>query len=263
MMRWRPAPVGVALGVMASAAVAVAALAVPRVAAQDDILSHFKYGSVGTEATVGLPYPIWRVLPVLFADKLPNRPGQGYEKLGFIFESNPPQSRPIGTTYVEDQVALVGLNCATCHTGTVRALRGEAAGAGPSLARGFRIFSALLLLAVLPARGDISLAARNAFGTTPINPPIKVGTARPEPSQIQTAAARTRPAASCVSRMLRTVFIHPAPATKTPRGPRAVRGVFTLRNKPHGRPKNPRHYSGRHPAAQPRKAGKIPFPTGC
>ena len=66
----------------------------PRVAAQDDIVSHFKYGSVGTEATVGLPYPIWRVLPVLFADKLPNRPGQGYERLGFIFESNPPQGRP-------------------------------------------------------------------------------------------------------------------------------------------------------------------------
>jgi mono/diheme cytochrome c family protein len=120
MTPWRPDRVGLALGVMAAAAGAVAALATARVGAQDDILSHFKYGSVGTEATVGLPYPIWRVLPVLFADKLPNRPGQGYEKLGFIFESNPPQGRPIGTTYVEDQVALVGLNCATCHTGTLR-----------------------------------------------------------------------------------------------------------------------------------------------
>ena len=52
------------------------------VAAQDDIVTHFKYGSVGTEGTVGIPYPIWRVLPVVFADKLPNRPGQGYERLG-------------------------------------------------------------------------------------------------------------------------------------------------------------------------------------
>ena len=34
------------------------------------------------------------------------------------------------------------------------------------------------LFALLPARGDITLAARNAFGTTPINPPNKVGTAR-------------------------------------------------------------------------------------
>lgn len=117
---WSAGPVGLALGVMALGASAVAALAPTRVVAQDDILSHFKYGSVGTEVSVGLPYPIWRVLPVLFADKLPNRPGQGYEKLGFIFENNAPQGRPIGTTYVEDQVPLVGLNCATCHTGTVR-----------------------------------------------------------------------------------------------------------------------------------------------
>jgi mono/diheme cytochrome c family protein len=117
---WSAGPVGLALCVMALGAGAAAALAPTRVVAQDDILSHFKYGSVGTEVSVGLPYPIWRVLPVLFADKLPNRPGQGYEKIGFIFENNAPQGRPIGTTYVEDQVPLVGLNCATCHTGTVR-----------------------------------------------------------------------------------------------------------------------------------------------
>ena len=52
---------------------------------ENDIVTHFKYGSVGTEGTVGLPYPIWRVLPVLFADKLPKRPGEGWERLGFIF----------------------------------------------------------------------------------------------------------------------------------------------------------------------------------
>jgi mono/diheme cytochrome c family protein len=96
------------------------ATAPARLTAQDDIVSHFKYGSVGTEETVGLPYPLWRVLPVVFADKLPKRPGEGYERLGFIFEQNAPMARPIGTTYVEDRVALVGLNCATCHTGTVR-----------------------------------------------------------------------------------------------------------------------------------------------
>ena len=92
----------------------------PTVSAQDDILRHFKYGSIGTEGRVGVPYPIWRVLPVVFADKLPNRPGQGYERLGFIFEPDAPQSLPIGTTYQDDRVPLVGLNCATCHTGTVR-----------------------------------------------------------------------------------------------------------------------------------------------
>lgn len=90
------------------------------VEAQTDIQWHFKYGSVGTEVGVGLPYSIWRVLPVAFADQLPNRPGQGYERLGFIYEKDAPQGRPIGTTYKEDRVPLVGLNCATCHTGTWR-----------------------------------------------------------------------------------------------------------------------------------------------
>src|SRR5688500_16073375 len=51
----------------------------PAVVAQDDILNHFKYGSIGAEARIGIPYPIWRVLPIVFADKLPARPGQGYE----------------------------------------------------------------------------------------------------------------------------------------------------------------------------------------
>lgn len=88
--------------------------------AQDDIATHFKYGSFGTEGTVGIPYPIFRVLPVLFADKLPNRPGQGYERLGFVIEPDAPRGRPIGTTYVEARVPLVGLNCATCHVGTIR-----------------------------------------------------------------------------------------------------------------------------------------------
>jgi hypothetical protein len=86
----------------------------------DDILGHFKYGSVGTEARVGLPYWIWRVLPTVFPDKLPNRPGNGYERLGFLFEGAS-HGRPIGTTYQADRVPLVGLNCATCHSGTVRA----------------------------------------------------------------------------------------------------------------------------------------------
>jgi mono/diheme cytochrome c family protein len=89
----------------------------------DDILSHFKYGSVGTEARVGLPYWIWRVLPIVFADKLPNRPGQGYERLGFILEGAS-HGRPIGTTEHKARTNLVGLNCATCHVGTVRAAPG-------------------------------------------------------------------------------------------------------------------------------------------
>ena len=89
-----------------------------------DIVDHFKYGSIGTEGRVGIPYWIWRVLPAVFADKLPNRPGQGYERLGFMSEGAS-HGRPIGTTYKEDTVALVGLNCATCHVGSIRNSPGE------------------------------------------------------------------------------------------------------------------------------------------
>ena len=87
----------------------------------DDILTHFKYGSVGTEERVGVPYWIWRVLPIVFADKLPNRPGQGYERIGFISEGG---ARPIGTSERKTRIDLIGLNCATCHAGTVRAAPG-------------------------------------------------------------------------------------------------------------------------------------------
>src|SRR6185369_5660010 len=48
--------------------------------AQTDIVSEFKYGSIGTEGTVGVPYWVFRVLPEVFADKLPNRPGTGYAR---------------------------------------------------------------------------------------------------------------------------------------------------------------------------------------
>ena len=102
-----------------SAATAVALHRTEPVAAQNDILEHFKYGAVGTEERAGVPYWIWRVLPKVFADKLPNRPGQGYEKLGFIYEAAG-RDRPIGVTYGGGFIKVAGLNCATCHMGTVR-----------------------------------------------------------------------------------------------------------------------------------------------
>jgi hypothetical protein len=81
---------------------------------------HFKYGSVGTEERNGLPYWIWRVLPIVFEDKLPKRPGQGYERIGFLGDGAP-HGRPIGTSFRPGTtVDLVGLNCATCHAGTYR-----------------------------------------------------------------------------------------------------------------------------------------------
>ena len=88
-------------------------------AAQGDIVEYFKYGALGTEERAGVPYWLWRVLPVVFADKLPNRPGTGYEKLGFVYEGRD-RDRPIGITNAGGVVTRAGLNCATCHAGTIR-----------------------------------------------------------------------------------------------------------------------------------------------
>src|SRR5918993_3250115 len=96
-----------------------------------DIVTEFKYGSVGTEETVGVPYWVWRVLPEVFPDKLPNRPGDGYARLGFIYET-PASDLPIGASRGAGWLPRVGLNCATCHVGSYR----EAPGAPPAIVLG-------------------------------------------------------------------------------------------------------------------------------
>lgn len=114
----------VVVGVVAClGALAGASLSVAR--AQGDIVHEFKYGSIGTEGTVGVPYWIFKVLPVVFADKLPGRAGVGYEKIGFTYEA-PGADLPIGTTRSTDWVPRVGLNCATCHAGAYRETPGGA-----------------------------------------------------------------------------------------------------------------------------------------
>jgi len=84
-----------------------------------DVIEHFKYGSIGAEARAGIPYWIWLVLPRVFPQYLPDRPGDGYARMGFVYET-PGAARPIGTSYRERPIGLVGLNCATCHVGTVK-----------------------------------------------------------------------------------------------------------------------------------------------
>ena len=96
-----------------------------------DIVNEFKYGSIGTEGSVGIPYWLWIVLPEVFPDKLPNRPGTGYQKLGFVYESQQ-QDLPIGASKGGGSVSRVGLNCATCHVGTYR----EGAGAPAKIVLG-------------------------------------------------------------------------------------------------------------------------------
>ncbi|HJW31645.1 MAG TPA: hypothetical protein VJ508_20630, partial [Saprospiraceae bacterium] len=98
----------------------------------DNIEAHFKHGSIGSEPANGLPYWVWKALPVMFPEKLPDKslasytPEQsellyrkGYESLGFLFEEG--RDLPIGLSQRRARgIDLVWLNCAVCHTGTVR-----------------------------------------------------------------------------------------------------------------------------------------------
>lgn len=84
-----------------------------------DIVEHFKYGSIGAEEGTGIPYWIWRVMPTICAEHLPDRPGEGYERIGFI-QDGAAHGRPIGTSFRPGHGDRVGLNCATCHVGTLR-----------------------------------------------------------------------------------------------------------------------------------------------
>lgn len=77
-----------------------------------DDLEHFKYGSIGAEVD-GYPYIIWRELPSLFPDKLP----QGWQTFGFSQEAGQPL--PVGLSVRQYGIERVGFNCATCHTSTV------------------------------------------------------------------------------------------------------------------------------------------------
>jgi len=86
----------------------------------DDPVEHFKYGSTGGERNMGFPYWLFQVLPEVCPDFLP---GKGYESLGFIFE--PGRDLPVGMSkrrhLGHDPVFL---NCAVCHTATVRTAPG-------------------------------------------------------------------------------------------------------------------------------------------
>lgn len=81
-----------------------------------DAEEHFKYGSTGGERTAGIPVALWNILPDIFQKYLP---GKGYESLGFIYETN--RAFPVGVSERNYQgVNRVFLNCAVCHSGTVR-----------------------------------------------------------------------------------------------------------------------------------------------
>ncbi len=83
-----------------------------------DAREHFKYGSFGSEGRAGVPYSLWLALPSVFPEYLPDGPGEGYERVGFLYE--PGHERPIGTSYRESPIGQLGLTCAVCHVSTIR-----------------------------------------------------------------------------------------------------------------------------------------------
>jgi hypothetical protein len=83
---------------------------------------HFRYGSTGGERDAGVPYWLWKVLPVMFSEFLPE-PDKGLASLGFVFDPTRPQDKdlPVGVSKRNVQgIDRVFLNCAVCHVGTVR-----------------------------------------------------------------------------------------------------------------------------------------------
>jgi len=83
---------------------------------------HFKYGSTGGERDAGIPYALWKVLPAMFPELLPE-PEKGLASFGFVFDPTRPRDAdlPVGVSKRNVQgIDRVFLNCAVCHVGTVR-----------------------------------------------------------------------------------------------------------------------------------------------
>src|SRR3954462_1419381 len=115
----------IALGIFAALVIwAIVAITTDRPVDYADIQEPFKYGSSGSEpggsllAPVGgvlPPYWVFKALPSVCRDKLPN----GYATFGFVVE--PGKDLPVGVSRRRRLgIDQVGLNCAVCHTATVR-----------------------------------------------------------------------------------------------------------------------------------------------
>src|SRR5688572_6865834 len=118
--RWR-ARFWLLLGLLVLVTAAVLAYAAARIGIDNAVSyenpeEHFKYGSTGGEHEAGFPYWIWQALPHVCASYLP---GAGYQSLGLVFEAG--KDLPVGMSKRRYQgIDRTFLNCAACHTSTVR-----------------------------------------------------------------------------------------------------------------------------------------------
>lgn len=89
-----------------------------------DPVAHFLYGSTGGERTLGFPYWVWRVLPQVCANHLPEASvhgaaPHGWERFGLVYE--PGRDLPMGMSSRRQLgIDRVFLNCAACHVSTLR-----------------------------------------------------------------------------------------------------------------------------------------------
>lgn len=98
----------------------------------EDSLEHFYYGSTGSDVSGGLPLKVLQVLPEMFPEYLPaHAEARDYTAFGFIRE--PGRKMPIGFSERRRIVDFTGINCAACHTGSVRASPGEEARVIPGM----------------------------------------------------------------------------------------------------------------------------------
>jgi hypothetical protein len=74
--------------------------------------TQFKYLSIGGERDASLPYWVFYVLAMMFADRLPGT--SGYGSFGLPWEQG--VELPVGFTKVTIGYPRVGFNCALCHT---------------------------------------------------------------------------------------------------------------------------------------------------
>lgn len=123
--KWRPLRLVLIAFVIAIAYLAITALVLltrsgsPR---YENIIEHFKYGSIGAETDSGIPYRVWQALPKLFPKEFEGR--NDYSAFGFLYERDGHGRRkdlPIGVSRRDVHgIEMVWLNCAVCHTGTYR-----------------------------------------------------------------------------------------------------------------------------------------------
>lgn len=82
---------------------------------------HFRFGSIGSEPDSGLPYYVWKALPALYPEVFH---GGDFSVFGFLYGTEPNGERrdlPIGISRRTVRgIDLAWMNCAICHTGTVR-----------------------------------------------------------------------------------------------------------------------------------------------